>query len=445
MDRHRQISELLPAFVLGELDESQVTEVQAHLAECAECARETEQLEKLLAHTASLGEISVDQALCMAAGRDVLEAVTQEKNERPRRGPESGGALIWRIIMKSGTAKLAVAAAVVLAVILGLTLFTGSGAGRAYAQAVDQLYKARTMTFSVVNKSGLESMPTVRTQIAFRAPGSMRITNAEGFVTVARVTGEGMQGLNLMPIQKMYGEFALSNIPKNPNTGPYMSVETLRALPLQADVLLGQAEIDGRLLEGYRVQQDDTTTSVWLDPVTGELARAELKFSTAPGMDMILTDFAFDVALPDSLFSMEPPADYTPFGPELQADATTMTEADLIAFLRLWSTWMVDRVFPPTINGPELGRITLQMVNEGKFVGPVAPGYDADQQYQIMFRGMAFASGLPTNSWRYAGQNVAFGDPDTPIFWYRPEGSATYRVIYADLSVADVAPEDIPN
>ena len=78
-------------------------------------------------------------------------------------------------------------------------------------------------------------------------------------------------------------------------------------------------------------------------------------------------------------------------------------------------------------------------------MGPVAPGYDGDQQYQIMFRGTAFMAGLPIGTWRYAGQNVTFGDPETPIFWYQPEGSPTYRIIYADLSVADVAAEHIPN
>lgn len=444
MNRHRQINELLPAFVLGELDEVQTSEVQAHLAQCAECAHEVEQLEKLLAHTAGLGEVSADQEFCAAAGRDVLAAATQEKNKRPRHGPESGAAVIWRIFMRSGTAKLAAAAVIVLAVILGLTLFTGSGAGKAYAQVVDRLYKAQTLTFSVINKTGEVTMPTLRTQIAFRAPGSFRITSTEGFVTVAQATGDSIRGINLIAGVKKYGEFELSNLPKNPDAGPYVSIEALLALPAEADELLGPAEIDGRQLDGYRVHQADTTVTVWIDPVTGDLARAELEFATAPNMNMILTDFAFDAALPDSLFSIEPPADYTPFGPELQGDASSMTEADLIAFLRLWSTWTVDHVFPPTV-GPELGKITLKMATEGRFVGLVAPGYDGDQQYQIMFRGTAFMAGLPISTWRYAGQNVAFGDPATPIFWYQPEGSPTYRIIYADLSVRDVAPEDIPN
>jgi hypothetical protein len=61
-----------------------------------------------------------------------------------------------------------------------------------------------------------------------------------------------------------------------------------------------------------------------------------------------------------------------------------------------------------------------------------------------MYRGLVFSSQLPAGTWRYAGQNVRFGDPAVPIFWYQPQGSATWRVVYADLHVADVAPENLP-
>ena len=46
--------------------------------------------------------------------------------------------------------------------------------------------------------------------------------------------------------------------------------------------------------------------------------------------------------------------------------------------------------------------------------------------------------------WHYAGKGVKLGDADKAIFWYRPEGSGTYRVIYGDLKAADVAPENLP-
>ena len=60
-------------------------------------------------------------------------------------------------------------------------------------------------------------------------------------------------------------------------------------------------------------------------------------------------------------------------------------------------------------------------------------------------RGIGFVSKLPSESdLHYAGKDAKFGDPETAIFWYRPEGSETYRVIYGDLSVKDVAPGNLP-
>ncbi len=50
----------------------------------------------------------------------------------------------------------------------------------------------------------------------------------------------------------------------------------------------------------------------------------------------------------------------------------------------------------------------------------------------------------PENDWHYTGKGVNLGDSDTPIFWYRPEGSDVYRVIYGDLTLDDVEPENLP-
>ena len=46
--------------------------------------------------------------------------------------------------------------------------------------------------------------------------------------------------------------------------------------------------------------------------------------------------------------------------------------------------------------------------------------------------------------WYYRGKGVKLGEADKAIFWYRPKGSKTYRVIYGDLRVEDVAPENLP-
>jgi hypothetical protein len=48
------------------------------------------------------------------------------------------------------------------------------------------------------------------------------------------------------------------------------------------------------------------------------------------------------------------------------------------------------------------------------------------------------------NDWHYVGENVKLGDAESPVCWYRPTNSETYRVIYGDLSIKNVAPKDLP-
>ncbi len=62
-----------------------------------------------------------------------------------------------------------------------------------------------------------------------------------------------------------------------------------------------------------------------------------------------------------------------------------------------------------------------------------------------MTHGFPFVEALHADSdWHYLGKDVKFGDADKAMFWYRPKDSPTYRVIYGDLSVKDVAPENLP-
>ncbi|OHB70847.1 MAG: hypothetical protein A2V70_00675 [Planctomycetes bacterium RBG_13_63_9] len=344
--------------------------------------------------------------------------------------------------MNNRIAKLAVAAVVALAVILGLSLFTGDGTGKAYAKVVDQLHRARTLTYSMVTMTGQENMPTVRLDIAFSDTGRFRSATADGYITVLETTGNGVKGISLVPPTKSYVVFQMTNVPDDPASDPWTTVERLRSLPARADSVLGAREIDGRMLDGFQARQDDTTTTVWIDPKTGQLVRAELQFAGAPGMNIILSDFQLDVPLADSFFSLEPPEGFVPV--QVAADVSQVAEQDFVEFLGVWSKWTVDGSFPPTVNGPDIAKIAVQMAMEGKFVGPCPPGYEPDKQKDIMYRGMVFISRLPGGTWRYAGQNVRFGDPATPIFWYQPAGSATYRVIYADLHVATVPPQNLP-
>lgn len=444
MSPHNVTDEQLVQFVLGELPAEKAGEVQAHLRQCEPCRGSVQRLRTLLDCAERMGELPEDHNTVESANREVLLTARTNNQDPSRRMVSSRAVLLGRTIMNHRMTKWAAAAVVALAAIAGWSLFAGGGAGKVYARMVDQLHNAHTLTYSVITRTGVEDMPTVRTDMAFKEPGYLRTSTADGYVTVVDSTGEAFRGICLVPALKGYVAFDASNLPASEGSGPKVSIEKLRALPMQADEALGAREIDGRDLEGFRVRADDATTTVWIDPATGALARAEIEFANTPGMNMILSDFQFDVPLDDSLFSLTPPEGFKPMATNLQADMSQVGENDLIEFLRLWSSWTVDKTFPPTIIGTEIAKIAMQMGREGKFVGPQSSGYEHERQAKVMYRGMLFMGLLPAGTWRYAGQNVPFGDPAVPIFWYQPAGSETWRVIYADLHTADVAPQNLP-
>ncbi|MBN2594046.1 MAG: hypothetical protein JXA81_11105 [Sedimentisphaerales bacterium] len=361
-----------------------------------------------------------------------------------KKAKQKAGAMapdLWRMIMKTKITKLAAAAVIIAAVLVGILQLDGNGANAVYAGVVEQLQYARTMTYSIVTHTPVESMPTLRQQMAFKEPGLMRTTTADGHITV--IDWNQNKGMTLWPPKREYIDFKASNYQHDPAQDPFMVVEKLRTLPSEADEVLGEKEIDGRLLQGFRVTQGDMINTAWIDSQTEQLVRVEIEYTSSPGMNTIMTDFQFNVELDDSLFSLTPTEGYTRM--EVQADVSTVTEHDLITYLQMWSTWTKDGTFPPTFNPIQLPKVTAEMIKEGKFGEDETSQLQRQAEAMQMYRGIMFVTQLPAESnWRYAGENVKYGDTETPIFWYQPTGSQTFRVIYGDLNIRDIAPENLP-
>ena len=119
------------------------------------------------------------------------------------------------------------------------------------------------------------------------------------------------------------------------------------------------------------------------------------------------------------------------------------TEEDFVESLRIWAEIIRDGTFPEAIGSESAMKEIPMLVQKVD-----AMQISEEQGTQI---GMSFARGMlfhqiqeTQGEWNYTGAGVKLGDADTPIFWYQPQGSETYRVIYGDLSVKDVAAEDLP-
>ncbi|MEN6427430.1 MAG: hypothetical protein ABFE13_18920, partial [Phycisphaerales bacterium] len=140
--------------------------MEAHLCECEPCRLATGRLQSLLDCAECMGELPEDDKIVESANRAVLLAAKTQEQDQSRRSGVSRAALFGRTIMNHRTTKWAVAAGVALAVIAGWSLFAGGGTGKVYARMVDQLRGAHTLTFSLISVTGVESMPTVRLEMA---------------------------------------------------------------------------------------------------------------------------------------------------------------------------------------------------------------------------------------------------------------------------------------
>jgi outer membrane lipoprotein-sorting protein len=437
MNMHKKIEGLLVDFALGELPLHVEDEVKKHLARCKQCNSEIKQLEALLKCTENIKQLSTDAQIHESAKEKIFTTIeTKEITSGHNISLE-----FRRTIMKRPIIKLAAAAVIIIAILVGVNQIGTNGANTVYAAVVGQLHDAGTMTYSIVTQTNVENMPTVRVEMAFKEPGYMRIATVDGYITV--IDWVQNKGISIWPSRKQFTDFEATNYQHDPAQDPFAVVEKLRALPSEADEVLGEKEIDGRMLQGFRVIKDDMTSTVWVDPQTEQLVRVEIRYRNTPGMNTIITDFQFNVQLDDSLFSVTPPEDYTRLG--VQADVSKVTEHDLIEYLRSWSSWTKDGTFPPTFNLAALPNVAMEMEKQGKF----GEGETSAQQRQAdamqTYRGIMFVAQLPAQSnWRYAGENVKYGDADTPIFWYRPVNSKTYRVIYGDLSVKEMSEDNLP-
>jgi len=199
---------------------------------------------------------------------------------------------------------------------------------------------------------------------------------------------------------------------------------------------LGEKEIEGQRAVGFAGPNEEV--KIWADPHTAVPIRVELRLGQ---LFVILKNFQFDVPIEDSLISMDVPPGYTL--QETEIDFSGATEQDFIESLRIWADVLMDGKFPEAI-GTENTMKQVPLLGE-KLALLDLPDDEKKQLGMKFIRGMLFIQIYESQGkYHYAGKGVKLGDADKAIFWYLPEGSETYRVIYGDLSVKDVAQENLP-
>ena len=387
------------------------------------------------------------------------------------------GTKVWQLIVPGGLTRIAAAAVIIFGLIIGLNYFGGSidPATTSFAAILDQIYKARTVSYkeTVSENAGIVSTSEV---VAAESRYRVKSVHPDGSDSVAVADFILGKSLELRPSANKAVITQL--IGKQRTEEPFNYTDWISKLHEKDCKFAGQEEIEGKLANVYVAEDIIGETKIWVDPGTNlpiciqevEMKRPgailpaiSLNIADFGGSDdegditlscsstlsrvetctTVKSDFVWDVELDESLFSMVPPEGYTV--EEKMQDMRNMGENELIYALGFLAE-MSGGKFPSAINELCDPNIVKPMLIK-KFDRSGDSGEEMQQALQALEKilyGFTFAQDQKVEgSWDYVGTEVQLGDSTKPLCWWKPRNSEMYRVIYGDLSIDDLADEDL--
>jgi len=409
--------------------------------------------------------------------------------------PQRNKTISIRRRMLSRTIVFAAAAIVLLGVWLGLSDFSTHGPGTgAFAQVLEQIEKAKTIIWKTnyfehfTSKDGKRKWSNTGViEEAYKAPGLHRAVRFDknGQVETVKIS-DWIHGRTLTYSPKEKKATIKETEPVANPSGPFdFCRKILNAPNLQwvgkRKTTTGEVNVFRHSYRWYVAGERDWSDDIWIDTKTKQVVATynpgtdiydpendavrnnppENKWSNQTVMGSGNLDIRYDVELDDSLFRLEPPEGYAV---EVK-QRDRITEKEMIEYLGILADFN-DKMFPDQAFPQPWELLSKIDRASHKYHWP-KPGeestaaerklLDTDMRYSWRFGTvgnapiLVFFSWDPDtiveNSFRYLGKGVNLGDKDRIVCWYKLKDAkdpSTYRVVYGDLSVKDVAPEDLP-
>jgi outer membrane lipoprotein-sorting protein len=425
-----ECKENLVAYLEGLLAEDQKHAVTEHLKDCHLCQTEAKQLTKLQERLVSNGRAVAQSDL----ENGVLNRIIREQKVRLKAAEKaSEGLKLRRLIMRSSETRIAAAAAVIVVAALGVHYMMGPSI--TFADVIEPILTARTMIFDYI-VGDEQTSPTVKDTIS-----GQRIRRVMSNIPEMTIIID-LDSSKMLVLDGTDNTAAYVDITGQVQDRHQSFVKFLRQIitKLKDDHQdLGVQEIDGRKAVVFEAKGPNEEIKIWADPETAVPIRIEF---TLGQMSAVMKNFQINPPVDESLVSMDVPDGYTLAKTDL--DMTDVTEKDFIESLRIWAKIIREGTFPDEIGSESAMKVVRVL---GQKITALNLSEQEGTQMGLNFgKGLMFHQMLQTQGQlHYAGQGVKLGDASKPVFWYKPEGSETYRVIYGDLSVKDVAAGDLPN
>ncbi len=349
-------------------------------------------------------------------------------------------AFTGKTIMKNRITKLAAAAVVIIAVMLGINYFGGSpdGASVAWADVLENIEAARTLTYIFeIEKDDIKEVFKTRIKEPYLQRKDV-IESPYDYKVSMRNAGSNKRWI-LFPNTK-------TAVVNNDEGSPGDEIRAYEGLKKDfrdgTEKNLGRVKLNGRDTVCFEFSKDNKKITVWADPNTAlPIQIEEISEENGNRWRASRSDIKFDMELDDQLFV--PPADYCILDLATQELQTPfdLTEQHLIEGLAVYPKYLDGKFCTRYIGGrPMTEEVKRKCLADVEMI----EGWSDIESHKSTL-GCAFIEKLPEGSdYQYVGEDVKFGDANTPVCWWKPKGSQTYRVVYGDLSIRDVEPDDLP-
>lgn len=335
--------------------------------------------------------------------------------------------------MKSPVTKIAAVAVIIIAVIIGINPFGGT---ITWAQVIEPILNARTIVFDLI--IGNDDSGMVQHEIVVGSLMRRTMSNMPNMTMIIDTENEKLLALDADAKTAVYADIS-GDLGERHRSFIKFVRQIITQLQEGQVQQLGERVIDGKKAIGFVGKGQNEAVTIWADPETALPIRIEAQI----GQELFFSmkNFEFNAEVDESLMSMDVPAGYTL--QEKSLELGNASEEDFVESLRIWAEIIGDGTFPDAI-GTQSAMAQMPVLVQK--VSAMQVSEEKGTQIGMSFaKGMLFHQTIESQGqWNYAGAGVKLGDAGKAIFWYQPQGSATYRVIYGDLSVKDAAAEDLP-
>jgi len=405
-----------------------------------------------------------------AEAREIAEQTAREFSNTMVQSKTPTHHLIWEHIMRSQFAKLAAAAAIIIAVLIGLNIVGNGKSGVAWGELVEHVEQIKTVVYRMTaTMKGLPGVPgdqpvdiEMKAKMAYDRGfciDSCTCVENEEIKTNSYVLFDEGAIVTVLPKQKKYIKLKLTDEllaqMEKENGDPRT---TLKEMMKYDYTELGRDTIDGVEVEGIEVTDpnmsfrgggmfDEFVLRLWCDVETDLPVLMTVKASANNGevlMDMVMDNYQWDVTIDAAELEPNIPEDYELLA-ETEFGSTGKYAEEFVEALGFFAEIAEGR-YPSSLTGMTVmgefaEALRLKLAGQPSSEGPSKEVMSKVMKLQTI--GMTYASMVQDgNEPAYYGDKVTAEFPHAVLMRWKL-GNGNFQLIFGDLSVGEATPEEL--